>query len=98
MERIVVLNRSVSVITRDHLFWDIIPGERGNNGKEFRSLVGKKSLREATEDFERGMIEEALLASKGIQSEASRLLETTRRILGYKIKQLDIDVEKLVSG
>lgn len=98
MERIVVLNRGVSVITRDHLFWDIIPGERGNDGKEVRALVGKKSLREATEDFEKGMIEEALLASKGVQSEASRLLKTTRRILGYKIKQLDIDVEKLASG
>ncbi len=93
MERIVVLNRGVSVITRDHLFWDIIPGERGNDGKEVRSLVGKKSLREATEEFERELIQEALRASNGVQSEASRLLKTTRRILGYKIKQLHINSE-----
>jgi len=97
IERIVVLNRGVSVITKDHLFWDIIPSEKGNGATEFRSLVGKKSLKEATEKFEKQMIEEALRTSKGIQSDASRLLKTTRRILGYKIKQLDIDPSNVAS-
>jgi transcriptional regulator with GAF, ATPase, and Fis domain len=93
IERIVVLNRGVLVITREHLFWDIIPSEKDNGRQNVRSLIGKKSLKEATEEFERDLIQEALHASNGVQSEASRLLKTTRRILGYKIKQLDISSE-----
>ncbi len=95
VERVLVLNRGVSVITHDHLFWDILPSSKGNGAMEPRSLVGKKSLREATEDFEKQLVEEALRVSKGVQSEASKLLRTTRRILGYKIKQLGIDVSEI---
>jgi len=91
IERILVLNRGVSLITREHLFWDILPATKGDGATEPRSLVGKKSLKDATEGFERLLIEEALRVSKGVQSEASRLLRTTRRILGYKIRQLGID-------
>ncbi len=98
IERIVVLNRGVAVITKEHLFWDIVPNARGNGNMDPRSLVGKKSLREATEGFEKRLIEEALRESKGVQSEASKLLKTTRRILGYKIKQLEIDANKLALG
>lgn len=98
IERIVVLNRGVSVITNEHLCWDIVPPSKGNGNMEPRSLVGKKSLREATEGFEKRLIEEALRASKGVQSDASRLLKTTRRILGYKIKQLGIDSSELALG
>jgi two-component system response regulator AtoC len=96
IERIIVLNRDVPVITREHLFWDILPSAKGDGaGVEARSLVGKKSLKEASEEFEKQLIEEALRSSKGVQSEASRLLKTTRRILGYKIKQLGIDASNL---
>jgi DNA-binding NtrC family response regulator len=98
IERIVVLNRGATVIAKEHLFWDILPSPRGNGAMEPRSIVGKKSLRSATEQFEKQMIEEALRVSKGVQSEASRLLKTTRRILGYKIKQLGIDAGKPTLG
>ncbi|NQT85061.1 sigma-54-dependent Fis family transcriptional regulator [bacterium] len=98
IERIMVLNRGVSLITKGHLFWDIIPGAKGNGAMEPKALMGKKSLKDATEDFEKRMIEEALRESKGVQSEASRLLKTTRRILGYKIKQLEVDVGKIELG
>jgi len=40
--------------------------------------------------YERALILNALRLSNGIQTQAARLLGTTRRILGYKIKQLDI--------
>jgi DNA-binding NtrC family response regulator len=98
VERIVVLNRGVTVITKDHLFWDILPATKGDGATEPGALVGRKSLREATEDFERQLIEEALRVSKGVQSEASKLLRTTRRILGYRIKQLGIDMSKPTFG
>jgi len=93
IERVVVLNRGVSLITKEHLCYDIVPSGRGNGATDPRSFVGKVSLKEAIEDFERQMIEEALRVSGGVQSEASRLLGTTRRILGYKIKQLGIDMD-----
>ncbi len=95
MERVVVLNRGVTTITKEHLSRDIVPTGKGNGAMDPRVLVGKKSLREATEDFERLLIQEALRASRGIQSEASRLLKTTRRILGYKIRQLRIDLNRV---
>ena len=91
IERVVVLNRGVSVIGREHLSYDIVPAARGNGAAAPETLVGKVSLKQATEDFEKRMIEEALRVSAGVQSEASRLLGTTRRILGYKIKQLGIN-------
>jgi two-component system response regulator AtoC len=93
IERVVVLNRGVSVISKEHLSYDIVPSARGNGAADPRHLVGKVSLKQATDDFERQMIEEALRVSGGIQSEASRLLGTTRRILGYKIKQLGIEMD-----
>jgi DNA-binding NtrC family response regulator len=96
IERVIVLNRTASVITKEHLSCDIAPSTKGNGAIDPRALVGKKSLREATEEFERQLIEEALRVSRGVQSEASRLLGTTRRILGYKIKQLGIDMSRAV--
>jgi DNA-binding NtrC family response regulator len=91
IERVVVLNRGVSLVAREHLSYDIVPRARGNGAMAAETLVGKVSLKQATEDFEKKMIQEALRVAAGVQSEASRLLGTTRRILGYKIKQLGID-------
>ncbi len=98
IERVVVLNRGVSVISKEHLSYDIVPGTRGNGATDPRALVGEVSLKEATESFEKEMIEEALHVSGGVQSEAARLLGTTRRILGYKIKQLGIDPDGQARG
>ena len=63
----------------------------GINGVESEELFGDKSLREATEELEKQLIEEALEKTGHVQSRASRLLKTTRRILRYKMKILGID-------
>ena len=61
------------------------------NGFESEEIVGNKSLREATEELEKQMIKEALEKTGHVQTRASRLLKTTRRILRYKMKILGID-------
>jgi DNA-binding NtrC family response regulator len=47
-------------------------------------------LPKLTENLERQAIEEALRRSGGVVSEAAKLLHVTRRVLGYKMKQLGI--------
>jgi len=61
------------------------------NGPAAEELVGKKSLKEATDELEKMMIEAALRKSDNIQTRASRLLKTTRRILRYKMETLGIE-------
>jgi Nif-specific regulatory protein len=46
-----------------------------------------QSLGEAVGRFERDMIEDALKMAKGNRARAARLLQATRRIVNYKIKQ-----------
>ena len=49
------------------------------------------SLGEAVGAFERDMIEDALKMARGNRARAARLLQATRRIVNYKIKQYNID-------
>lgn len=53
------------------------------------------SLDDLVKNFEREIIIDALSKSKGKQSKAAQLLKTTQRILGYKIKHLNIDIKQL---
>lgn len=53
------------------------------------------SLDDLVKNFEREIIIDALSKSRGKQSKAAQLLKTTQRILGYKIKHLDIDIKQL---
>ena len=48
-------------------------------------------LGEAVAAFERDLIEDALKMARGNRARAARLLQATRRIVNYKIKQYDID-------
>jgi Nif-specific regulatory protein len=50
-----------------------------------------QSLGDAVAAFERDMIEDALKMARGNRARAARLLQTTRRIANYKIKQYGID-------
>ena len=50
-----------------------------------------QALGEAVGRFERDMIEDALKMAKGNRARAARLLQATRRIVNYKIKQYGID-------
>jgi len=50
-----------------------------------------KSLQQAVEDFERDFIVQALSRARGNMAQAARDIETTARILRYKVKQYGID-------
>ena len=49
------------------------------------------SLSEATENYERELIQEALKTTRGNRARAARLLQTTERIIGYKVRKLGIN-------
>jgi Nif-specific regulatory protein len=52
------------------------------------------SLAHQVEHFEKELLIDALKKTRGIKSKASKYLSTTERILGYKMKQYDIDYKK----
>lgn len=52
------------------------------------------SLENAIETFESDLIQDALKSTRGNIAKAARLLDSTERILGYKIKKYDIDVRR----
>jgi DNA-binding NtrC family response regulator len=51
---------------------------------------GHTQLAEAVAAFERELVVDALRQTKGIQTRAAKLLGTTRRILNYRMRKLDI--------
>jgi Nif-specific regulatory protein len=58
---------------------------------EVTGTVTDLSLKSAVEAFERGMIQDALKSTRGNIAKAAKQLDSTERILGYKIKQYGID-------
>ena len=54
-------------------------------------FVGKKTLKEAVNELERRIITDALRRAGGVQTRASEILGTTRRILRYRMQQLGIE-------
>ncbi len=58
---------------------------------EGSGTASSQSLGDATAAFERDMIEDALKMARGNRARAARLLQATRRIVNYKIKQYGID-------
>ena len=52
------------------------------------------SLDDAVEQLERDMILDALKSTRGNRAKAARLLQTTERILGYKVMKYEIDGER----
>jgi Nif-specific regulatory protein len=49
------------------------------------------SLQDALDAYEKDLIQDALKTSRGNRAKAARLLNTTGRIMNYKVKQLHID-------
>jgi Nif-specific regulatory protein len=45
-------------------------------------------------NYERRIIEDALEATRGNRAQAARLLRTTERILGYRLRQYGIDTSR----
>ena len=72
--------------------------------REFRSpliaptdssgTVTRVSLKDAVEGFERDLIQDALKTTRGNRAKAARLLDTTERILNYKVRNLGVDVRR----
>lgn len=58
---------------------------------EVSDTITQISLTTAVEAFERDLIQDALKTTRGNVAKAAKMLDSTERILGYKIKKYDID-------
>jgi Nif-specific regulatory protein len=58
---------------------------------EASGTVTRGSLADLVASYERNLIEDALKTTKGNRTQASQLLQTTERILSYRLKQYGID-------
>jgi Nif-specific regulatory protein len=58
---------------------------------EASGTVVSRSLGEAVAVFESNLIQDALKSSRGNRAKAARLLDTTERILSYKVRRYGID-------
>ena len=56
--------------------------------------VTRVSLKDAVAAYERDLIQDALKTTRGNRAKAARLLDTTERILNYKVRDHGIDVRR----
>jgi Nif-specific regulatory protein len=61
---------------------------------EGSGTVTRVSLKDAVDGFERDLIQDALKTTRGNRAKAARLLDTTERILNYKVRNLGVDVRR----
>jgi len=61
---------------------------------EGSGTMTRLSLGGAVEAYERGLIQDALKTTRGNISKAAKMLDTTERIIGYKVKKYDIDCKR----
>ncbi|MBA3352407.1 MAG: sigma 54-interacting transcriptional regulator [Blastocatellia bacterium] len=61
---------------------------------EVSGTVTALTLKSAVEAFERGLIQDTLKSTKGNIAKAARQLDSTERILGYKIRNYGIDLKR----
>lgn len=61
---------------------------------ESSNTIPKMSLEQAVAAYEKDLIQDALKSSRGTIAKAARLLNTTERIISYKIKKYNIDVSR----
>ena len=64
---------------------------------EVSGTVTSLTLKAAVEAFERGLIQDTLKSTKGNVAKAARQLDSTERILGYKIRNYGIDPKRFRS-
>jgi Nif-specific regulatory protein len=60
--------------------------------------VTRVSLKDAVAAYERDLILDALKTTRGNRAKAARLLDTTERILNYKVQGYGIDVRRFKSS
>jgi Nif-specific regulatory protein len=65
---------------------------------EVSGTVPPRSLEAAVGAYEKDLITDALKSARGNQARAARLLDTTERIVGYKIRKYGIDGERFKTG
>jgi len=64
---------------------------------EVSGTVTDLSLKSAVEAFERGLIQDTLKSTKGNIAKAARQLDSTERILAYKVRNYGIDPRRFRS-
>lgn len=61
---------------------------------ESSDTVPRLSLQNSVASYEKELIQDALKSTRGNRAKAARLLDATERIIGYKIKNYNIDVSR----
>jgi len=64
---------------------------------ESSNTVPQLSLQEAVASYEKELIQDVLKSTNGNKAKAARLLNTTERIIGYKIEKFNINVKRFRS-
>jgi Nif-specific regulatory protein len=64
---------------------------------EASGTVTRVSLRDAVTAYEKDLIQDALKTTRGNRAKAARLLDSTERIINYKVKQYGIDAKRFRS-
>ena len=93
IERVLTLYGDSDTIIDEHLPMEIKDGSTytaSNHNGALMELLGAKSLDEIVTHTERELIEKALQRANGIQTRAAQILQTTRRILRYKMDKLGL--------
>jgi Nif-specific regulatory protein len=65
---------------------------------EASGTMVQTSLSDAVEQYEKDMIVDALKSARGNRAKAARLLGTTERIIGYKVRKYNIDPGRFRGG
>jgi Nif-specific regulatory protein len=64
---------------------------------ESSNTVPQLSLQEAVTSYEKELIQDVLKSTNGNKAKAARLLNTTERVIGYKIEKFNINVKRFKS-
>jgi DNA-binding NtrC family response regulator len=94
-----LIERVIALTSHDYVQPGELPFSLTNvpkiNGLKDSVLNGKLPFLRAEEEFERGIILDALKRANFIQSQAAEMLGISRRILKYKMDKLGISQDKL---
>jgi Nif-specific regulatory protein len=61
---------------------------------EASGTITRVSLSDAVAGFEKDLIQDALKSTRGNRAKAARLLDTTERVLNYKVRKYGVDVRR----
>src|SRR3989441_9681389 len=64
---------------------------------EASGTVPHVSLSDAVAGYEKDLIQDALKTTRGNRAKAARLLDTTERVLNYKVKKYAVDVRRFTA-